>query len=64
LITGLFSAAIFQSFVSSLLYGVTGSDSLTFLFTATTLLLTGLVACYLPARAAASIDPAEALRHE
>jgi hypothetical protein len=64
LITGLFCAAIFQSFLSSLLYGVTASDSLTFLLTATTLLLTGVVACYLPAHAAASIDPAEALRHE
>ncbi len=64
LIAGLFCAAIFQSFVSSLLYGVTASDSLTFLLTGTTLLLTGLAACYLPARAAASIDPAEALRHE
>jgi putative ABC transport system permease protein len=64
LIAGLFCAAILQSLVSSLLYGVTEFDSLTFLFTGATLVLTGLLACYLPARAAASIAPAEALRHE
>jgi predicted permease len=64
LIAGLFCAVILQSLVSSLLYGVAASDSLTFLLTGATLVLTGFVACYLPARAAASIDPAEALRNE
>lgn len=64
LIAGLFCVAIFQSLVSSLFYGVAASDSPTFLVTGATLVLTGLMACYLPARAAASIEPAEALRHE
>jgi ABC-type antimicrobial peptide transport system permease subunit len=64
LIAGLFCAVILRSLISSLLYGVAASDSLTFLLTGATLVLTGFVACYLPARAAASIDPAEALRND
>jgi predicted permease len=47
---------------SSLLYGVTGTDPLT--FAAVSLLLTGVAvaACYFPARRAAAIDPLVTLR--
>jgi predicted permease len=46
------------------LYGVEGTDPLTFAVIATLLAATALVACWLPARKAAQVDPLAALRHE
>jgi len=50
--------------VSTLLFGVSGRDPLTLGGVAIALTIVALVACYIPARRAASVDPLIALRYE
>jgi putative ABC transport system permease protein len=50
--------------LSSLLFGVTSSDEFVFLGAPVLLLLTGLLACYIPARKATRVDPMITLRYE
>ena len=51
-------------FAASLLYGVNPTDPLTFVAVPSFLMAVALVACLLPARAAARLDPVEVLRSE
>jgi predicted permease len=61
---GALGAIALTRFLSSMLFGVTPTDPLTFTAVALALLGVGVLACYIPARRAAKVDPVVALRHE
>jgi predicted permease len=64
LVLGVPAALVLAKFSSSFLYGVHPHDLVTFLTVPLFLLGVALVACWIPARRAARVDPQSALRYE
>jgi ABC-type antimicrobial peptide transport system permease subunit len=62
LVIGLLGAFAVTRFMSSILYQVSPTDAPTFISIAALMLAVTVVACYLPARRAYSVDPTVALR--
>jgi ABC-type antimicrobial peptide transport system permease subunit len=64
LLVGLAAASALTQVARSLLFGISATDPLTFAANALLFVGVGLLACWLPARRAAKVDPIVALRHE
>jgi predicted permease len=64
ILVGLLSALVATRLLSTLLFGVTARDPLTLALAAALLLVTTLVASYVPARRASRVDPVVVLRSE
>ena len=64
LVIGLAGAAAVTRFLESLLFGVTATDAVAFVAAPLLLIVVVGLACYLPARRAASVDPMTVLRTE
>ena len=64
IVAGLAGALSLTHLMSSLLFGVSASDPITFATVAALLMVVALGACYFPARRASSVEPMVALRGE
>jgi predicted permease len=59
-----FASGAWQRQMAEQLYGVEATDPMTLAVIASLLTLVALIACWLPARKAAQVDPLDALRHD
>ncbi len=64
IVIGLAGSLALSRVVASLLFGVTATDPLTFGAVILLLVAAAMLACYIPARRAAKVDPMVALRYE
>jgi putative ABC transport system permease protein len=61
---GIFASFVLTRFLSSLLFQVSPTDPIVFVWVCMILLATAFLACYIPARRASRVDPIVALRYE
>jgi predicted permease len=64
ILLGLFASFALARFMNSQFWGVSVTDPLTYAAVVSIVVITGLVACLLPARKASEVDPMVALRYE
>src|SRR5829696_8854264 len=64
LVAGLAGALLLTRLMTTLLFGVTATDAVTYVTVALTLIFVALIACGIPARRATKVDPLVALRFE
>ena len=62
--TGLVAAGVLTGFMRSMLFGISAFDPWTFTTVSAGLVMTTLIACYIPARRATLVDPLESIRSE